>query len=174
MSSGSHEKLIVLRGPSGAGKSTIARKILEISSRPTVLFEQDYIRQKAINGVGSSSELRKDLVIADTLTAFSHGYDVILEGIFNIDKHHDMFQKIISKHRDENYFYYMDIPFEETVRRHATRDKSLEFGEDEMQEWYGAASPSGYPGEIIIDQSRSLDQVVQLIAEKSGINTPGV
>ena len=34
------------------------------------------------------------------------------------------------------YAYYFDIPFEETVRRHNTRDKKQEFGEEDMRRWW--------------------------------------
>lgn len=34
------------------------------------------------------------------------------------------------------YSYYFDIPFEETIRRHQTRSKSQEFGEEHMRGWW--------------------------------------
>ena len=32
----------------------------------------------------------------------------------------------------DEYAYYFDLPFEETVRRHQTRSKEAEFGADEI------------------------------------------
>lgn len=34
------------------------------------------------------------------------------------------------------YSYYFDITFEETIRRHQTRSKSQEFGEEHMRGWW--------------------------------------
>jgi hypothetical protein len=34
------------------------------------------------------------------------------------------------------FAYYYDIPFEETLRRHETKDKRFEFGEAEMRRWW--------------------------------------
>ncbi len=45
--------------------------------------------------------------------------------------------KELIRYFDENAFtYYFDLSLEETIRRHNTRDKRHEFGEDFLQRWY--------------------------------------
>ena len=45
--------------------------------------------------------------------------------------------KELIRYFDENAFaYYFDLSLEETIRRHNTRDKRHEFGEDSLQKWY--------------------------------------
>jgi hypothetical protein len=39
-------------------------------------------------------------------------------------------------HLGRSCFYYLDVPLEETLRRHATRPQAAEFGAAEMRDWY--------------------------------------
>lgn len=162
------EKLIVLRGPSGAGKSTIAKRILRETKRDVVVLEQDLYR-KAITHVSNSFKLRQEMVKQDCLLALEHGYDVILDGIFNIKRHDVLFDEIVKVHPNNNYFFYFDVPFDETVRRHQTRDKIKEFGEASMRDWYGAATPSGYVNEIILPADMNEDGILETINTETGI-----
>ena len=58
---------------------------------------------------------------------------VILEGILNSHRYGEMLKELI-RYFDENAFaYYFDLSLEETIRRHNTRDKRHEFGEDSLQ-----------------------------------------
>lgn len=63
------------------------------------------------------------------------GRIVILEGILVTKKYGPMLRHLANRF-DEVYVYYLDIPFEETLRRHATKPNAHEFGEKEMREWW--------------------------------------
>ena len=74
---------------------------------------------------------------------------VILEGILNSRRYGDMLKELIH-YFDENAFtYYFDLSLEETIRRHNTRDKQHEFGEDSLQKWYNPHDTIEVAGEII-------------------------
>ena len=58
---------------------------------------------------------------------------LFLEGILNSHRYGEMLKELI-RYFDENAFaYYFDLSLEETIRRHNTRDKRHEFGEDSLQ-----------------------------------------
>ena len=81
-------KLIVLRGPSGSGKSTTSVKLREVSSNPTALVEQDYIRRYLLGDQKANKSVCADLIKHIILDSLEGGYDVIVDpfdcpGIFN-------------------------------------------------------------------------------------------
>lgn len=164
----SKQKIIVLRGPSGAGKSTIATRIVRESKRDVMKVVQDLYRKRMTRN-SDSHELRRDMILRDCLYALDNGYDVVLDGIFNIRRHKVLLDELIAKHPHENYIYYFDIPFDETLRRHGTRDKAQQFGADEMADWYSGANPSGYDGEVVIPADMSEDDILKLIDKQTGI-----
>ena len=56
-----------------------------------------------------------------------------------------------------------DIPFEETVRRHNTRDKKQEFGEEDMRRWWREKDFSSVFNEKIITSDIDADSIVEMI-----------
>jgi hypothetical protein len=65
-----------------------------------------------------------------------HSEIVILEGIMYDERYSPLFELANELYGADVHSYYFDIPFEETVRRHQTRDKSQEFGEELMRQWW--------------------------------------
>ena len=60
----------------------------------------------------------------------------LLEGIMYEEWYNPLFKVANELYGANVYSYYFDIPFEETVRRHQTRSKSQEFGEEHMRGWW--------------------------------------
>jgi adenylate kinase family enzyme len=162
-----HSKLIVLRGNSGSGKTTTAYKLREINNRRIALVEQDYIRRKILKEKENDG---KHIALISQIVQFAlmHNYDVILEGILYFPRYKIMFEELIQKCPD-HHFYYFDIPFEETLRRHATKPNANEFGEKEMREWYKEKDITGFDREIIIPANLSQDKVVNMIIQTSNL-----
>jgi hypothetical protein len=75
-------------------------------------------------------------------------------------------------HRGASFWYYLDVPIEETMRRHATRPQAAEFGRAEMQRWYRELDllPGGI--EQIIPASNSLDDTVRQVMRDAGLASP--
>lgn len=94
------------------------------------------------------------------------GRTVIL-GIFSAKKYGGMLNKLASKF-DEVYVYYFDIPFEETLVRHASKPNAHEFGEKEMREWWNEKDYVGMPGEKILHEDLEIDEVVCKIMNDIG------
>ncbi|HVS58274.1 MAG TPA: AAA family ATPase [Candidatus Saccharimonadales bacterium] len=162
-------KLIILRGPSGAGKSTVAKALHTESKRKMALIEQDYYKEVMFNDKKSSVAVRHEMIINDVLLALRHGFDVILDGIFSLPSHQSTFDTLLAEHPTENYLFYFDISFEETVRRHQTRWQKDRFNEADMRQWYRLGEATGHPAEHIIRESSTLDETVAFIRKSTGL-----
>jgi adenylate kinase family enzyme len=161
-------KLIVLRGPSGAGKSTVAKLLHEKAINKTALVEQDYYRHVMFNNLHSDLEAPRYVMFAGVQAALEHGYDVILEGFMGMGKYKSYFDELLNHHPKNNYFFYFDVPFEETLRRHKTRRKSEQLDASKMHELYLRSGPSEYPNEKIIHENVSAKDASQFIAKACG------
>jgi hypothetical protein len=69
----------------------------------------------------------------------------------------------------ENYFFYFNISFEETLKRHSTKSNAHEFGEKEMREWYKLNDLTHFKAEEIIPESLSLEEAVNTILHRAAL-----
>lgn len=166
-------KLIILRGHSGSGKSTTAKILQERSSRPLIIVEQDLYRVDILRSIPDNTvvnEMTRQMVRDNSLMILEHGYDVVIEGILYFPKSKPIFDELILKHPTNNYMFRFDVSFDETLRRHRTREKSADFGEPEMREWYKEQEPSGYDFERVIPESFTLEEAVEFIQKTVGLD----
>jgi len=157
------EKLIIIRGPSGAGKSSIAKELHARCSRPTLLISEDKVRKMFSDWLQPNHTASKKLATAMVISGLKSNYDVIYEGISNIKTYEQYYKEIFAVHPTENYMFYLDVSFDETVRRHDTRPEKAEFGVDVMKEWWNYATPTGYDFEAIIPEGTSQEDTVENI-----------
>jgi predicted kinase len=157
-------KLVILRGNSGSGKSVIAKALFEQAKKPTVLIDQDYYRFifKPAGGKLNSKTIHK-MIKANVLTALNDGYDVILEGIFNVKSWKVIFDEIFEEHKQQNFIFYFDISFEETIRRHRTKPNKDEWSEADMKDWYNDKDFMKYDFEYTIKEQLSKEEIVEKI-----------
>ncbi len=162
-------KLVVLRGPSGAGKSTVAKLLHGRVTNKTALIDQDYYRHTMFNNLHSDLEAPRYVMFAGIQAALDHDYDVIVEGFLGMGKYKAYFDELLGHHHTENYFFYFDISFDETLRRHSTRQKGSQLTIERMKELYSRTGPAEYPDECIIPEVASPEQACQLIIETTGM-----
>jgi hypothetical protein len=76
-------------------------------------------------------------------------------------------------HRGGYHFYYLDVPFEETIRRHATKPQASEYGRAEMSAWYRSSDllPGGI--EDVIPATSTLGATVGRILRDTRLPAPG-
>jgi len=164
-------KLIVIRGNSGSGKGTVAQRVREMSSRKTALVGLDHLRRVMLHEREKDPEGLANVIglIEQTVSfALGKGYDVILEGILSMERYGEMLGRLKDVCHD-HHFFYMDVSFEETLRRHATKLNAQEFGESEMRRWYKPHDVTGFNGEEIISESCTVEQAAEMVFKKVGL-----
>ena len=163
-------RLIVLRGNSGSGKTTVARAVRARYGQGCALVEQDYLRRIVLRERDVDGGIAPALIAHTARFALDHGYHVVLEGILARVRYGAMLTDLCHAHRGRTTVFYLDIPWEETLRRHATRLQSCEFGEAEMREWFLPRDLLGIEGERIIDQGLTTEETIELVAaELNGV-----
>ena len=160
-------KLIIIRGNSASGKTTIAK---EVRNRiddglgdNTMLVQQDIVRRDILKE-RDALDKRSVIELVELIVEFGRKQNrtVILEGIFSAKKYGTMLNELVRKF-DEAHVYYLDVPFEETLVRHASKPNAHEFGEREMREWWKEKDYLGIPGEKILHEDVDVDDIVREI-----------
>jgi predicted kinase len=162
-------KLIILRGPSGSGKSTVARALQQGSSRNILIIDQDYYRHILLDSKPDEKAIVPELIYQNAMITLNAGYDVIIEGIFRKEKYKPMFERLIRDSGSEVHVYYFDISFEETTKRHTTREKSNLFSAEEMKAWYHLGAPLEIEAEQHIPEYSSEQETIALIRAQTEI-----
>ena len=75
-------------------------------------------------------------------------------------------------HRGVSFCYYLDVPFEETMRRHATKPQAAEYGFAEMSDWYRPLDLLPDGAEQIIPAEMSLDDTVRKMMADADLHGP--
>ena len=162
-------RLIVIRGNSGSGKSSVVERIRAAHGRGIAWIEQDYVRRIIFKELDQPDGANITMIPQIAKHALDHGYHAVVEGIMPTSRYADMLAGLARAYAESAYFYYLDIPFEETVRRHATRDKAAAFTAADMADWYKPRDLLEQPRETVIDQTSSLDATVQRILTETGL-----
>ena len=126
-------KLIILRGNSGSGKSTIAKRLQKKLGHNTMIISQDEIRRNMLH--------------------VNDGGDTPAIPLM----------KELLQYGSEVYSFYFDIPFEETLKHHLTREKSREFGEESMRRWWVEKDFSDRLKETVITADMDIDTIIDKI-----------
>ncbi|AKU17482.1 AAA family ATPase [Luteipulveratus mongoliensis] len=174
MSSTGHAttRLVVLRGNSASGKSSLAMALRE---RPMSVVQQDHLRRIVLKERDGNDPASLAPTLIDQTVRFclDHGKDVILEGILYADKYRLMILALLADHLGTNHVYYLDIPFEETARRHETRPLRDEFTVEAMSDWYIPADALGVPDEVVIGSESTFEETLARIHADLDAAPPG-
>lgn len=138
--------LVVIRGNSGSGKTTIAREVRRRYGRVAPAF-----------------------ITATARNALDLGYHVVLEGILHTGRYAAALHQLINDHAGPSHFYYLDVSFEETVRRHRTRPEQVNFTPEQMRDWYEQRDVLGCRGEVVVDELSAFEQTVDTILRTSAL-----
>lgn len=155
--------LIILRGNSGSGKSSVAKALQRKFGRNTLVISRDIIRREMLWVCDGEDTLALPLLTELLRYGNAHCKYIILEGILNADWYRPLFELAIEIFKDKIFAYYYDIPFEETLKRHETRDKKFEFGEKEMRKWWNEKDFIGIIPEKVLKQEISFEEAVNII-----------
>lgn len=156
-------KLIIIRGNSGSGKTTTAKELQNYLGHGTLLVSQDVVRREMLKVHDREGNLSIDLIrqIAE------YGKDkcefVIVEGILYKSRYGEMLKNLMQFYNQHTYTYYFDLSFEETVKRHNSRSKKMEFGEESLRTWWNPNDYLDVNGETILTDDMSQHDVLILI-----------
>ena len=163
--------LVVIRGNSGSGKSTIAREVRRRYGRGCALIEQDYLRRILLreHDTSRTDPVAPTFITATARNALDLGYHVVLEGILHTDRYAAVLHQLIDRHAGPSHVYYLDVSFEETVRRHQSRPEQVDFTPEQMRDWYAHQDLLGSENEHVVDERSTLEETVDTILHTSGL-----
>ena len=161
--------LIVIRGNSASGKSTVAAGIRAQYGPGIAIVGQDHLRRVVLKEKDTPDAANIGLIDLVTRYALDHGYITVLEGILYAAHYGVILSRVRDDHAGQSLFYYLDVPFEETLRRHAAKPQAAEYGAAEMSQWYRDKDLLAGGSEAIIPADSTLDDTVARIMRESGL-----
>jgi predicted kinase len=164
-------RLVVIRGNSGSGKTATAREVRRRAGRGTALIEQDHLRRIILreHGGGGDDRVAPGFIATMVRAALGGGYHVVLEGILDSGQYGTPLRNLIDEHPGPAAVFYMDVSFDETVRRHQRRAEPIPVTPETMRGWYTARDVLGVANETVIPESMAFDDVVSMILHDSGL-----
>ncbi|MFJ3205756.1 AAA family ATPase [Streptomyces sp. NPDC086989] len=169
----SDTRLIVLRGNSASGKSSVASGLREKVGRNLAFVAQDNLRRIVLRERDRPGGANIGLIDLTARYALDHGFHVVVEGILYADRYGTMLQDLVRAHQGVTRCYYLHVPFEETVLRHATKPDAeylAHVNEGHLRDWYREKDLLPNSLETVIDAASTLDDTVQQILSESGLD----
>ncbi|MEV0977702.1 AAA family ATPase [Streptomyces sp. NPDC049915] len=162
-------RLVVLRGNSASGKSSVAAGLRERFGRGLALVGQDNLRRVVLRERDRPGAANIGLIELTARYALDAGFHVVVEGILYADHYGGMLARLCADHRGSTHAYYLDVPFAETLARHATKPLANEFGETELRTWYRERDllPGGI--ETVIGAESTLTATIEHIMRDTGL-----
>ena len=162
-------RLIVLRGNSGSGKSAVATALRSSCDCRIAWVSQDLVRRTILQEKDRPGGANIGMI--DQLARYSldHGYNVVLDGIFRADRYEQMLARLRHDHAGYSFFYYFDVSFAETLRRHSSRPQAAEFGLDDMRTWFRPLDLLTSIEERVISECSSLQETVGRVLADCGL-----
>jgi predicted kinase len=162
-------KLVVVRGNSASGKSSVAAEIRRCYGRGIAIVGQDNLRRVVLREHDKPNAANIGLIDLTARYALDHGFHVIVEGILYASHYGDMLTALCEDHQGVTRLYYLHVPFEETLRRHATKPQAADYGKAEMSAWYRELDLLPGGAEQIVSAGTSLSDTVQLVMTDTGL-----
>lgn len=128
--------MIILRGNSGSGKTSLAKALQRKFGPNTMVISQDVIRRDMLCVRDGPQSEALPLLTALLRYGREHSAVTILEGILDAACYRPVFASAQALFGPRVFAYYYDLPFEETLRRHATKPNRHDFGEVDMRRWW--------------------------------------
>ncbi|MFJ3994016.1 AAA family ATPase [Streptomyces sp. NPDC090032] len=165
-------RLVIVRGNSASGKSSVAAGIRERYGRGLALVGQDNLRRVVLRERDVPGGANVGLIDLTARYALDAGYHVVVEGILYADRYSDMLAGLVGDHRGVSRCYYLDIPIEETLARHASKADAeylAEVTDQHLWQWYRQRDllPGGL--ETVIGPDSGLQATVERIMTETGL-----
>ncbi|WP_327359075.1 AAA family ATPase [Streptomyces sp. NBC_01304] len=163
-------RLIVLRGNSASGKSSVAAGLRERFDGKLAVVGQDNLRRIVLGEHDRPGAANIGLIGMTARYALDSGFHTVVEGILSADRYGSMLDDLVRDHRGTTRCYYLDVPLQETLARHATKadpDYLAQVTDEHLREWYRERDflPGGI--ESVIDAASSLEATVERIMRET-------
>lgn len=165
-------QLVILRGNSATGKSSVAAGVRERYGRGIAVVDQDTLRRNVLRERDIPGGTNIGLIDLTVRYALEHGFHTVLEGILYAAHYGDMLAGLLADYPQRSHCFYFDVPFEQTLERHATKPIAPEVGEAQLRDWYRPLDllPDGV--ETVVSASSALNETVDQVMRVSGLAAP--
>ncbi|MET7345212.1 AAA family ATPase [Streptomyces sp. NPDC087866] len=166
-------RLIVVRGNSASGKSSVAAGLRERFGRNLAVVGQDNLRRIVLRERDRPGGANIGLIDLTARYALDNGFHVVVEGILYADRYGPMLRDLVRAHRGVSRCYYLDVPYDETVRRHATKPDAeylRHVTPGHLTDWFREKDLLPDALETVIDADSTLDDTVDRILRESGLD----
>ena len=153
----------MLRGNSGAGKSTVARALRAELGRGVAIVDQDTVRRKLLREHDVEHGVNIGLIEHIVRYMLANGYVVILEGILHAGRYGEMLRRL--RHDFAGSWYFLQVTWHESLRRHQTRPQRAEFTPEQMREFPHAELLDGVDEQVVPEHFTAADTVHQILTE---------
>jgi predicted kinase len=162
-------RLVIVRGNSASGKSSVAAGLRERYGRGIALVSQDTLRRDVLRERDIPGGANIGLIDLTVRHALEHGFHAVLEGILYVAHYGEMLAGLLADYAGRTHCFYLDVPFEETLARHATKPTADEVGERQLREWYRRLDvlPGGV--ETVIPAASTLTETIDRVMRRSGL-----
>ncbi|MBK3637195.1 kinase [Streptomyces sp. MBT97] len=162
-------RLVVLRGNSASGKSTVASSLRERFVRGLALVGQDNLRRVVLRERDRPGAVNIGLIDLTARYALDAGFHVVVEGVLYADRYGDMLTALRADHRGATHGYYLDVPFGETLVRHATKPIADDVSEKQLRDWYRTRDLLPGGTETVIGADSALHETIDRIMDDTGL-----
>ena len=91
---------------------------------------------------------------------------MLFEGNFRPDTHAALLERLFALDDVDVRVVYLDVSLPETLRRHGTRRQIITV--ERMTELHPVAVPLGVPGEVVIPETSTVEEVVDVVLRLLG------
>lgn len=102
---------------------------------------QDQLRRDILRVRDSPGNAAVGFIDLTARYALDQGMHVVIEGILFSQIYGEMLHALALDHRGRTLCYRYELRFEETRRRHGTKQETDEFGESKMRQWWRETDP---------------------------------
>lgn len=162
-------RLVVLRGNSASGKSSVAAGLRDRFGRGLALVGQDNLRRLVLRERDRPGAANIGLIDLTARYALDCGFHVVVEGILHADHYADMLAGLSADHRGTTRAYYLDVPFAETLVRHATKPIADDVDEAQLRDWYRPRDLLPGDVETVVGSDSALHETVERIMLDTGL-----
>ncbi|MET8683629.1 M15 family metallopeptidase [Streptomyces sp. NPDC004732] len=162
----------MIRGNSASGKSSVAQGLRDHYGRGVAIVGQDVIRRNVLREHDTARGANIALLGRIAREALDAGFHVVLEGILYADRYGHMIASLVRDHRGVSSCYYLDVPLEATLARHASKADAAyleQVTDDHLVSWYRELDllPGGL--EAVVKADSTLQDTVARILRETGL-----